>query len=1064
MFELDENNRLIDHVITYMYSLLKTNISLLLSTNQKDCHIFINVKNIFIKCIKNKYLKMNNPSKTMMKTISDCLSIIIICGVYYHWPSCIKDLINESTKENLKFCYIVLRALGSIDYILNFNRGNLVGEDYADSVIILQRDKQIIEGKLIENKDIVIKYLLNIYNNINNFDNGQSRQLMIEQLFDTTKCWTNFELNLFKSINISKMIYNIMNSYNMENPEKFSDMIYGTIFTSNNCKLYEGINVDKNSTPAQLSEQLFKRIDLEEKKGIDELLLFLLPKLLDLKNKNNFKDEYTKKLLISYTKIFSAIIENYIYLFFNFKDEKCKIFFVLFSYFLKFKNRRISSLFFEGMDEMRNFINNFYKFAGLNETQIVEFINYLMDIFYGVMENCSFPKLDQNDMTLLDKEILIHNNNLNSMPLSLNQNKGEEIDEFNYFEDIDINQYREYASSVFSSIFFIIFVNFGDSGMSKFINKILACLPINEVKEEKNVKDKLFAIKTDVVLFVVSSILDIFEVVEEIPYSENIIHGVINEFLGSKLIYQNQRIFIDFIVLINKFRQNLISQPDNFKNVAKFLLFVSKNSNNSKIVHSCYIVLLNIFNEIKEDMNIEQSFINEIFNLYQDIYSKYIYPNMNPLENVVDIILIMVGISKNRIPDNIKDPKKNIYYDKKLQNIIQQLALPITNIIKMNLENVENNNQNMKNKVRFEIVKGYYLLQKIISTLKEFSSALTNDFVKEHLNNTLNLTQKIFQLFQDDEDVIEPLIDFYTKNAEEIGGIGGSCINIFQQLNQILINYYLSSPNHYKVLETLKNMYLHFLLSKDTMDKSYMQNNKYILDQYYLITSQFINNISKENITEHIIKEKIKSISDFHCYFFHKLIIQSSSKEELIKYYNLIQNLINVFIKCITLFQNFENTEEPVDELTLTSISKSFNDFFINTSLQRELFNQPNNNNSCIFADIILSLWQTIYFKKFNCLSRRRLIDLYINMLQYDTNLFSVTFERCISESNKFPPIFIKAIIEYMQLFKNEKDNNVEMLELIIESAPGNKNINNMAFNRLFSKVVKKKGLKKIGK
>jgi hypothetical protein len=259
-------------------------------------------------------------------------------------------------------------------------------------------------------------------------------------------------------------------------------------------------------------------------------------------------------------------------------------------------------------------------------------------------------------------------------------------------------------------------------------------------------------------------------------------------------------------------------------------------------------------------------------------------------------------------------------------------------------------------------------------------------------------------------------------------------------------------------------MYLYFLLSKEKMDKLYMQNNKYILDQYYLIMSIFINNISKENITEHIIKEKIKNISDFHCYIFHKLIIQSSSKEELIKYYNLIQNLINVFIKCITLFHNFENTEDPVDELTLTSISKSFNDFFINTSLQRELFSQPNNNNSSIFTDIILSLWQTIYFKKFNCLSRRRLIDLYINMLQYDTNLFSIIFERCISESKKFPPVFIKSIIEYMQLFKNEKDNNVEMLELIIKSVPGNKNIDNMAFNRLLSKVVKKKGLKKIGK
>ena len=167
MLELDENNVLIDHVITYMYSLLKTNISLLL----KDFNIYKNVKDLFINCIKNKYLKMNNPSTIMMKTVSDCLTIVIVCGVKDHWPTCIEDLINESLKENINYCYTILRALGSIDYIINYNGDILVGQDYEDSVIISERDKLEIKDKLIENKDLVINYLLNIYNNINIINN-----------------------------------------------------------------------------------------------------------------------------------------------------------------------------------------------------------------------------------------------------------------------------------------------------------------------------------------------------------------------------------------------------------------------------------------------------------------------------------------------------------------------------------------------------------------------------------------------------------------------------------------------------------------------------------------------------------------------------------------------------------------------------------------------------------------------------------------------------------------------------------------------------------------------------
>ena len=60
--------------------MLKKHIKQLLSISDKDEQIYIYIKNLIIKCIKDKYLKMKNPSNSVRKTISDCLSLIIISG------------------------------------------------------------------------------------------------------------------------------------------------------------------------------------------------------------------------------------------------------------------------------------------------------------------------------------------------------------------------------------------------------------------------------------------------------------------------------------------------------------------------------------------------------------------------------------------------------------------------------------------------------------------------------------------------------------------------------------------------------------------------------------------------------------------------------------------------------------------------------------------------------------------------------------------------------------------------------------------------------------------------
>ena len=1064
--EIEENNPLIDHIILSIYGLLKNHMKLLLSTSKKDEEIYNNVKLMIIKCLKNKYLKMNNPSYTTRKTISDSLTLLILSGVFYHWPTCIQDLINESIKENWEFCYIVLRALGSIDLMIHYNRKNALDE-YDDSINISQKEKKQIKDKLIDNKDLVINFILNIYKNINNIKNENLKKIIINQLFETTRCWTSFELNLLKNNSISEMIYSILNSNFLENPDNFSEMICESIYKSNNSKVFRNICAEKNATPEMLSKELSKSIDYKEKEGIDNLLNFLFPKLEEIENNinNNSSNNYYQKLFLQYAKILASIIEHYIYFFFNFKDKKSELLFRWFRYFLKCKKRNISWLFFEGLDEMREFINNFYRFCGLSNQQKIDFVNYLMDIAYGVMENCSYKKLDVNDMSLLEQEIICKEQNLNlHHSKTLNENKIEDVEGCDDLMDIDVNQYRSSAESVFYNIFFILVENFQDPGTSQFLSKLIFSLPINEINDPKNLNDQFLPIKIDVVLYVITSIIEIFEV-EDAPNSINIIHNLIKVFLGSKIIFQNQRIFIDFLILLNKFSEKLILQQDNFNNVIQFLLLIAKSSNNSYIIESCYIVLLNLCDEINDETKIDNSFIKEVFNIYQDIYNKYQYPKLRPLENVIDILLKMSGISSKRIPKDKICPEDNNNYNENLKYIIQQISLPINTRIKTLFEKFEKNNQdkNIINCLRLEIVKGFTLQGRILASLKEFSIALRNDFLQDYLNQSLDMTKTIFEIFQDDKNIMNPLIDFFKANAQAIGEHCHSSFNLF---NNIMINYYLSSDKHYKVIDVLRLLYLSLIITIDKNDKLYMTINKFILDQYNLIMTTFIDNISKEKNINSSLKDKILVISDFHFYLFPKLYINISqliNNNDLLNYYNLVENVVNFFVNCITLFKNFE-LSEPIDENTLISVIKSFNSLFINIHIPKNFIAQNNNNNSCMFINIITSLWNIIYFKQFNSLSRKELINCFNNSFRYDFNLFIIAFEKCLSQSQKFSPKHIKSIIEYIQCFQDNIDSVTKMIELVIENSQRNAEIDARAFDFFFLLVSRKKLLKKNNK
>ena len=344
---LDENSSLLGHITVNIFGILKQNFSLLISNNPQNNNIYDEVKNLVFRCLEEKYLNMKNPEELIRRNMSDIITILILGGINYHWEECIPQLIQASINGNtFNLYYLILRALADIDYLIHYNYSE--DEDYENEIYISTGERMKIKDKLINNKDIVIKYIFYIFNMINNFAEEKYINEYICAILDIIKCWTNFGLNFLKNENIAKIAYFVMDNCKIKNPQKFSNLIIESINNSNNSKIYKNF-YEKGASPEKLAGKILNSIDSDEKKGLDDLLNFIFPKLLLIKeNKcpSNFPDNaYNKELSKAYLNILESIIENYIYFFFNFDDPNSVIL-NYYQYFIRYKNRKISSLFF----------------------------------------------------------------------------------------------------------------------------------------------------------------------------------------------------------------------------------------------------------------------------------------------------------------------------------------------------------------------------------------------------------------------------------------------------------------------------------------------------------------------------------------------------------------------------------------------------------------------------------------------------------------------------------------------------------------------------------------------
>ena len=975
---------------------------------------------------------MPKQKNSTSRNMAGCITALILSGIYDHWKSCITDLIEECTKGNKILCYIVLRALADIDALIHYSKNE--EDSYTNPIHIQTVDKMKIEQKLIDNNNIVKNFIIFIDNNVKNFsENDEYKNDFISAIFDAIRCWSSFELNIFKNFELANIVFYMMDNYLITKPENLSDLILDCITKSHNSKIYKSFNLDEQMSPHQLTAKILSLINKDESKILDMLLNILFPKLEIFKTiKPSELSEEKRKLFISYLLILESIIENYIYLFFDLDDEKSRNMLEFFRYFLKYKKRKISYLFIEGMGEMRMFINNFYRFSGLNEEQKSNFTNYFMDIFYGVLENCAYNNLPINNALYLDNELLNKSSTLLLSRATENFNNNENR---NYFEEYDsefleemmtVDSYRNFAGEVFYNIFFIFLENWGDEKSAYILeNKILSTIYDENLKNEPK-----YPLILDAILFSLCSLSETFDIKYPIN-CWNKIKNMINYLLNSQILVQNKGIFIDFLVLIYKYYNFIAKDKDIFWPIIKFLLNAAKNLINEKIETSCYIILSSLCGEKDENIQDDINLIRDLFNLFNEKYQKYNLNKIGPLENILESIFSLIGIKCSNSNNNLSQENLQ-FYSKMISEISSLMNSKIKDILEKYEINL--NDKSLQELLNSEITKSYKIQGLILSKLEEFNKEIKNYFINQYMNNYLLLTEKILNLFYNDDKLIEIIFNFYTKIAMVIE-INSQ--NSIEYINKLFSNFFIAEkgPNGYKSILILKELYLSLFKSAEKNNDLYAQCNKYIIDYYFTIIQNFMEKISKIQQLDKNIKEKLRVFFDFIISVFPKLKIDPKSPN----IQKLMEELINFLINCMKLMQRLEKEVEINEEFIIFNLIKSFNIIFSNKS-----FVQNNNNIFYFLNNSIIELWNTNDFKQFNSTSRINLVNFYVTALNLDVNNFCNIFVKLIE--NKFDKKYIFAIVEYLNVFKGNNSNCKKMLNTVIEIIKGNEKLKQLDF------------------
>ena len=1049
-FNINSDNQILDHIIICIYDLLQKHIMTLIEMNEKNINIYNDIRSLIFQCVDKRYLNLKNPSYAMRNTICDCISILIISGITHSWENCIEELISKaeigSKNGNYELIYICLRSIADCDLIDNLLENDKSDDYWGESPNSMK--KNAIKDKLKTKSEVIFNFINKIYENINQIEISLKFRIM-KAIIDLIIFWSQFNINILTNNNISTIVMEFINqSINIINKEEqidikqislsidiiknVAELLNKCIQTSSNCLLYEFYpKIEECDFPEETLKLINTNINIDEKQGTEKWLDFIL----------NILEQYTKvknkngKIIWALAQMFCSIIEKNIFLFFDLTNQRNESVFKWLKIFISEK-RIISWMFFDTLKNMSNFITDYFRFYSYDDTQKNNFADYLMNILLKIMENCSYKFLKDNDYSQLLKEILFLNNESNWITDYKINKYNNDNDDFE-IDDIDIQEYRNNAEDAIYFIYYIFKLGFNSNVYElEVINKLLNLVNINNSINNLGQNDlNKNAIKIDIILFTLKCIANCLN--EE---SNPAIINLINEYiyhLQNSIYINSTQIFIDYLLLVNQFSSFIFKNETNFQNITAKLLSITEVNNNQILINSCYIILSKLCQEFQEN-TIYKNYFEVFLKRYKILCDNYSLNDISPLVNLIKIMFDSLGIKNNDNNSKCKEIKNN---NNLLISCINEIIEPLmfTKILEKQTDKI---------KIKKEIIKSYILFKEIFYHIilceENLRKYLINGFISNLINELIETTGesqsnniKIFSLFPDDDEIINPIIEFYSVNANYIAE---SCPNIFNVINVGFINLLKSNVHFFKVIEFFGDFYKHILKDMKETDKNYVEINKYILESFLFIIKIGINYVTLEKILTEEALQRIKLLLNYINISCPMIYLQESDTNifnDIIFIINFILNLIDSIVS---------SKREEINDKFISDIIESLSSI-LNNNIIKMLSKCLQQNQRKELVEVLLDkIYKLLNFNEFKILSFEKLPFLFYQIIYFDMNLFNQAFILLLNSTRKFNEMDINNIIEYIQAFYTNKDKIIELMKDVISIILNKKQIDCLEF------------------
>jgi hypothetical protein len=439
--------------------------------------------------------------------------------------------------------------------------------------------------------------------------------------------------------------------------------------------------------------------------------------------------------------------------------------------FLTSKSKRISFKFFESVNELREFINRGYNFSNYNNDERLHFLQLLIKAAEGVMINCKLENLNIN----INKEVL------NVDDIVINENNMNDYDS----SEISLNEYRRSAEDVFYNIFVIFIHNFKEEGGEFFfqwINKLLTEANINDPTITTDLNRMLVV---EVVLIVVKSTIECFEV-------ETISPAYINQFckyiLSSQLL--NSENFIYFLLLFLDQASPFINKEEELMMSVTDLLI---NTMNIKFLENISARILQEIALFNTTPNVEA--FNKVFTVFS---SKYDTLHPETLCLLTDFLCNIIAIL---------DKSTNKLTKFSVEEIVQFykaiLSIPSERLVKIN-SIIDGLNQTDYPKVKYEFLKAHNIYHNVLKTSYFLDKTLLRNVFAIFINDTHEIIKKIYLIFINDSFVIKEISKTFTKSVHHLGQ---DSLLYFDFVNELMLKAYLDNPENYTSLLVFNYLY-----------------------------------------------------------------------------------------------------------------------------------------------------------------------------------------------------------------------------------------------------------------